>query len=315
MTPRTCAVSVAVVTVLLAPAVAAPQAVEQDPRPDLRTFEAALDRAVSEVSRVSMSPLLPGAQSCHGYHVPGYGAVFVLPPRAFPPNRRLSRSRYGPRSLTQFVTPAQDLEPVAPGVPEKAEATDLRDGGRARGQKPGSDAVETELRRMEEQVEALQQDAEAANRVAEQQLEAIAIALRERAEGAGTAPPGPASHPVSLDPDPPPSAAPPGVPAPPWRFWFGTAGPEDKRSPNRVLNDVRAAVTEALQSEGPRLRTVRPEEFLVVAVDFVVAGGFVDPGAPQQTLVVRVRKKDLDERAAGRMGSDELQKRIEYTTY
>jgi hypothetical protein len=92
-------------------------------------------------------------------------------------------------------------------------------------------------------------------------------------------------------------------------------GPEDTRTPNRVLNDVRAAVTSALESDGPAVRVVGPEEFLVVTVDFVSGGVFDEPSVPQQTLVVRVRKRDLDERAAGRLPSDELQKRIEATTY
>jgi hypothetical protein len=302
MTPRFSAAPAALLTALLVPASAAPQAAEQDPRPDLRAFEAALDRAVSQVSRVSMSPFLPGPESCHGYHLPGYGAVFVLPPRALPRNRRLltARGRFGATALRAPIVAAPettDLQPVdASSPPDKAARDAPRDTSPARGRASEKDPLESELRKVEQQVEAFQRDAEAANRLAEEQLEEIARELRRRMEIAAS-----------------PEAQ--AVPAPPWRFWFETTEPEDPRTPNRVLNDVRAAVAEALQSAGPRLRVVRPEEFLVVAVDFVAGGGFVDPSGPQQTLVVRVKKKDLDDRAAGRMGSEELQKRIEYMTY
>jgi hypothetical protein len=302
MTPRLSAAPAALLTALLVPASAAPQAAEQDPRPDLRAFEAVLDRAVSQVSRVSMSPFLPGVESCHGYHLPGYGAVFVLPPRAFPRNKRLltARGRFGatsPRAPITAVPEPPDREAGDPSSPpDKAGRDAAHDATPARGRRSEPDAIESELRKVEQQVEAFQRDAEAANRLAEEQLEAIARELRVRMEIAGS-----------------PEAQ--AVPAPPWRFWFETTEPEDLRTPNRVLNDVRAAVTEALQTAGPRLRVVRPEEFLVVAVDFVAGGGFVDPSGPQQTLVVRVKKKDLDDRAAGRVSSEELQKRIEYMTY
>ena len=35
----------------------------------------------------------------------------------------------------------------------------------------------------------------------------------------------------------------------------------------------------------------------------------------QKTLVVKVRKRDLDERRAGRLGADELRRRIDYAEY
>jgi hypothetical protein len=52
----------------------------------------------------------------------------------------------------------------------------------------------------------------------------------------------------------------------------------------------------------------------VVAVDFVPGSPFV-MARPQRTLVVRVRKKELDDRAAGRIAPEELHRRIEYVEY
>jgi hypothetical protein len=101
---------------------------------------------------------------------------------------------------------------------------------------------------------------------------------------------------------------------PPWRFWFDSEEQEEPRSPEIVVNDVRSAVTDVLENHGPPLR-LRPEEFVVVVVDFLPRSAFATRTRPARTLVVRVRKGELEERAAGRLASDELRRRIEYSEY
>jgi hypothetical protein len=78
---------------------------------------------------------------------------------------------------------------------------------------------------------------------------------------------------------------------------------------------VKAAVSEAIEAAGGRLRSVRPEEFVVVAIDFVPQWDFGDGARADRTLVVRVRKKDLVDHESGKLGSEDLRKRIEYVQY
>jgi len=52
-----------------------------------------------------------------------------------------------------------------------------------------------------------------------------------------------------------------------------------------------------------------------VAVDFLPGGAFVMHARPSKTLVVRARRKDLEERARGRLSPEELRKRIETVEY
>jgi hypothetical protein len=309
------AVPAAVAAALCVPALAWAQAVDPDPRPGLRAFEDVLDRAVSRVSRMSVSFFFPAAEASHGYRLPGYGAVFIVPARALPPGRRTINVRRFDSNPPALVSEGPDAE-AAPGpqpTPTPGAATAVR-AGRGGGRKPAPDAVELEIRRFEAQMEEYQRQAQMMNRIAEQQFLAFyrtvhgGVAAAD-ATGAPTLVQGPAG--VSDDA----VAGGQRPTAPPWIGFVEPTGAEDTRTPNRVLNDVRAAVTGALEAEGPAVTVVGPEEFLVVTVDFVSASVLTEPAVPQQTLVVRVRKRDLDERAAGRLASDELQKRIDATTY
>ena len=74
-TARVCSPLLVLATVLWLPLPTAAQEVE---RADLERFEVALDRAVRKVSRPSAAPILGGAEACRGYHINGYGALFVL---------------------------------------------------------------------------------------------------------------------------------------------------------------------------------------------------------------------------------------------
>jgi hypothetical protein len=271
------------------------------PRDDLERFEWALDRAVRKVSRPSASPVLGGAEACRGYHLNGYGALFVLAPRAFPVGSRSARK----------VRPARAVA-SPPALPARLEADLPKTREAARGA-----SAREELLALESQVAALQREAEKAREEAELAIEETTRELNRRLvsstlgtpEALGPIPPVPGapSETVAPGPLPPP-------PLPPWRFWFEGEEPEDARTPERLIGEVRSAVTEVLEAQGGRLR-LAPEEFVVVVVDFLPRGAFASRTRPARTLVVRVRKKELEERGAGRLASEELRKRIEYSEY
>ena len=54
---------------------------------------------------------------------------------------------------------------------------------------------------------------------------------------------------------------------------------------------------------------------LVVVVDFLPRSAFATRTRPARTLVVRVRKRELDARAAGQLAAEDLRQRIEYSEY
>jgi hypothetical protein len=121
-------------------------------------------------------------------------------------------------------------------------------------------------------------------------------------------------------PEPPQPLSPPQ--APPWSFWFEREEVE-ARTPERVIQDVGEAVTQVLEAHGPRLVVLRPDESVVVAIDFVPRSGrlLVGPGPDarrpraERTLVVRVRKRELEARRQGKLAAEELRKLIEYVEY
>lgn len=102
-------------------------------------------------------------------------------------------------------------------------------------------------------------------------------------------------------------------PPPPWRFWVDTpetAVVTDVRDAETAVASVRASLTAALESYRRPLTTLRPDEFLSVAVD-VVSDRFLRP-ATARTLMLRVRARDLQERAAGRLSAADFRQRIEF---
>jgi hypothetical protein len=257
-----------------------------DPRAELQQAQEVLDRAVAEVSRPSVHFVLGGREATRGYRLKGVGAFFVLPPRALsiPENGRvIVLNRRGPDARSRKLSKQQ----------------------------------EQELRAMQAQVEEMQREAEAAQREGERALENLERNVRIRLVAPGAPP--------TLEPPPPPEAldapmapdAPEAFPPPPWRFWFGTSEPTDDRTPERVIADVQGAVTAALENMTPGLRTLPADEAVLVAVDFLPTRGFdLDtPSGPVRSLIVKVKKRDLTDRAAGKISQDELRRRIEYTQY
>ena len=258
-------------------------------REDLERFEWALDRAVRKVSRPSAAPFLGGAEACRGYHLSGFGALFVLAPRALPLRHRSAHE-----------SPMEKLE---------------ADRGKAKG--PGDkETARADLLALEAQVAALQRAAETAREEAELALEETSRELHRRLISSTLGGPPPL---LPLAPPLPPAPVEaagqlPPPPVPPWRFWFESEEQEESRSPERVVFEVRSAVTDVLESHGPTLR-LRPDEFVVVVTDFLPRSAFATRTRPARTLVVRVRKGELEDRAAGKLASDELRRRIEYSEY
>jgi len=269
------------------------------PRADLERFEWALDRAVRKVSRPSAAPILGGAETCRGYHINGYGALFVLAPRALP-----VRPRTAHESPPQPGLAAPPQAPIDPAPPSRGKA-----------RVPTDKEAAADLLALEAQVVALQHAAETAREEADVALEETTRELHRRLVsstlGTPETPP-----PPSIPPAPAPATAGqlPPPPVPPWRFWLESEEPEDARTPEHVVLEVRSAVTEVLESQGPPLG-LRPEEFVVVVVDFLPRSAFATRTRPARTLVVRVRKGELDALAAGQLVKDELRKRIEYSEY
>jgi hypothetical protein len=188
---------------------------------------------------------------------------------------------------------------------------------RGKGRIPADKEAAADLLALEAQVVALQRAAETTREEAEVALEETTRELHRRLLA-----------PTLGIPETPPPASPPAVPSspatgagqlppppvPPWRFWFDSEEPEEARTPERVVLEVRSAVTDVLQAQGPPLR-LSPDEFVVVVVDFLPRSAFATRTRPARTLVVRVRKRELDAHAAGELAADELRKRIEYSEY
>jgi hypothetical protein len=137
--------------------------------------------------------------------------------------------------------------------------------------------------------------------------------------GAPGAPPAAPMAPAAAATPPkgvPPAVAPPRPPAappPPWSVFFEPDDTADAGDADQVVGDVRAAVLGVLETHGPRLARLGPEDSVVVAVDFVPRA--VRPGQSVRTLVLRVRKKDLDERQAGRLPTEDFARRVQAAEY
>ncbi len=293
------------------------------PRESLEALEASLDRAVGQVSRPAPGIVLGRAESARGYHLPGYGAVFVLAPRALPRGDAVFalRPRKAPagRSRPQFEARVErdgSSEERAARLPAREQ----------RVASPESD----ELLAIEQQVLEFQREAEETRQSAELEFERLTRDLHDRLAvppasqrpaGAPAAPiaPGTGASPISPAPPPsviafPPAAAGP-LPPPPWRFWFPPDGPPDDRPPDAIVADVRAAVIATLASEGVRFRGLANDEFIAVAIDFVPVGVFVSQARPARTMLIRARKQDLDARQAGKLSAEELRSRVEVSEY
>jgi hypothetical protein len=278
----------ALVLALLALAPGGALAQAPDPvrlRDELRQVEALLDDAVQAVSRPNPGFVLAGAPSCRGYLLRGYGVVFVLPPRRLPAPGLWAASRRRPRP---------------PGLPDRVYVLKSRRG--------------SDLRELEAQVQAFQMQAQ--QQWEEFERAFLEVQARLAAAEAATLNPTPAPPAPKAPPVPPP-VGPLGPPVGPWQFWSEeTAEDREARTPERLVADTQEAVVKALEAHGHLLASLQGDEAVSVVVDFVSGTPFLDEDArPARSLTLRVRKRDLDERHAGRLAPDELRRRVEAGEY
>jgi hypothetical protein len=312
MTPRRRRVALAALLAVIPGAVWA--ADEVDPRGDVETMEALLDRVVRRVSQPSAAPFFGATEASRAYRLQGYGVVFVVPPRALPPSDRMGTDlrSWDPQASARDT---RDLpgDPSSPAHPSQEPASRMSASG-PRGAKAQT-ARERELQAIEAKVDALSREAERQRAEAERALAAAMLQVQRRLAMPDPQPaPGAPRSPIQMLPPGPGSMMDP-PPAPPWRYWLNSDDSDDPRSADDVVRDVKAAVSQAVEAAGGRLRSIRPEEFVVVAIDFVPQWDFGDGARAERTLVVRVRKKDLVDHESGKLGSDDLRKRIEYVEY
>jgi hypothetical protein len=280
----------ALLAALVSPAAAAEK---EKPRPvagreELEAVGATVARAVDRVSLPHAARLLGRVESARGYRLPGYGVVLVLTPRTLPGDEG-------------------QIYVLHSGVPKHRRV-------RVETRRPGASAVsagtsdEEAIETFERQVLVLQEETEAARRAAEEEMDRIVQDVRVRVAHASEV------H-VEVVPAPVPAEAPLPPAPPPWKFWFETATPKEKRSPETVIADVRGAVVDALATSGIRLAGLAGDERVTVTVDFVPGGIFAAEARPERTLVVSVRAKDVDARSRGAITPEELRKRVEATEY
>jgi len=250
-------------------------------------LEAQIARAVDQVSLPHAARLLGRVESARGYRLPGYGVVFVVAPRTLPGGGGQVYVLHG-------------------GAPGRHRVR-VETRGNGASETGAGDDVET----FERQVLVLQQETEAARRAAEEEMEQLVQDIRVR-----VAPPSEVHVEVVPGPGPqePPAAPPPPAP-PPWKFWFGTETLQEKRTPEAVVADVRAALVDALAAAGGRVEGLAGDERVTVAVDFVPGGIFAVQARPGRTLVVSARVKDMEARARGAITAEELRRRVEVAEY
>ncbi len=268
----------------------------------MEALEAQIVRAVDQVSLPHAARLLGRVESARGYRLPGYGVVFVVAPRTLPGG-------------------GGQVYVLRGGAPGRH---------RVRVETRGNDASETgagdDVETFERQVLVLQQETEAARRAAEEEMEQLVQDIRVRVAPPSEVHvevvpgPGPQEPPAApRAPEAPsataPVAAPPPPAPPPWKFWFGTETLQEKRTPEAVVADVRAALVDALAAEGSRVEGLAGDERVTVAVDFVPGGIFAVQARPGKTLVVSARVKDMEARARGAITAEELRRRVEVAEY
>ena len=261
-----------------------------------------LDQAVSEVTRNAYAwDFTP--QRGQGIVIPGYGVVFVLSPRVLPsedepPMRgRVMRLRAMPRVR----------------VLREADARALS-------------AMEAQLAAHEKERE----EADIALARAMAELERVARLRLTNEDGTLPQIPAPPAAPEAPEAPAAPTPPAPGTPAtpvvaapqvappmpPPWTAWFGDedeAG--ESRDPKVMIAQIRTAVTGVLTTEAPQMGFLRGDDQVVVAINFVPDGLFTSSAQPNRTLIVRAKKRDLMDRASGRITAEELAKRAEATEY
>lgn len=333
------AASLALVTAGLVPwpATAAPAPPAADP---LLVAEREFDQAARRVSHPSTP--LPMLESCRAYRLPGYGVLFVLPPRALPraagpargpvaaePRPEVSRALQAieeglrgvePGTVRARIEETLDQMRLSLGEREMAGVEVTIVGGPGGGPEvtvtrtdvlPGGPRAATEPR-SPSPVEAIRPTEATPPPAAEG-----SPTWTRMHETAPPTPRGPAaSTPVASGGKSGSSRARPSrlVPAPPWHFWF-EAEEVESRSPDEVVADVREALAGVLLRHGARLPGVAPGEFVSAVVDFVHGVGAPVSLRPARTLAVRARRSDLERLARGQIPAAESAGIVEVMEY
>jgi hypothetical protein len=217
--------SAALAAALLLPAAAAAETALA--RESLELFEAQLDRAVGQVSRPATGVVLGRAEFARGYHLPGYGAVFVLTPRVLPRggNILVFRPPPSPQGSAQIHIEAHVEGPEGPDEEAAARLAEharrmLAPPGNpdrtftVRAAPPAEDREADELMAIEQQVLDFQREAEEARQNAEREFERISQGIRERMAPLPAPVPQTSARPVATVPQAPPAAPAAPVPAP-----------------------------------------------------------------------------------------------------
>lgn len=271
---------------------------ESQPRADTRETLWRVSRAIEEsIGRVTKSTpaLLLGRDFGQGIRIPGVGAVFVMSPR------RLDGADHGRMRMLirERRAIAERAAPFARGHREIA------------------------IIELERSLAQHQKQMDEANRVLERAVLELERAARMSDEDRVAQPPAPPAAPQPPVPATPALAPVPPEPAPPWAFWFETEeddAQEQGPSPASVVQDVRTAVSRAIDAEAKTIHSLPADglgenEEVVVAINFV-AGDLLDASTrPHKTLIVRVVRKDIDARAQGSIGAEELQRRLRVSEY
>jgi hypothetical protein len=288
--------------VAVALAAAAFAAEDKVPRRELAPFEQALADAVGRVS----SPA--STETCRGYRLPGFGALFVVSTRIVPQriamktlNALESNTQRIDRDLGRSIANLEDSLKTAATDKEKqdlsANVARLKEQQRMLRQRAAAERqLEQQITAFEAEVERMHQEAVRNQREAEE-------AMRQMMDRVSPGHPGGrelASRSVSAHA------------LPPWVNWI-RAPADESRTPEQVMADVREALFIVLEQHGSLIESLEPDEVVAVAVDFVAVGS-ASP-APSRTLVVRAPKSTLDALRAGRLASEDARKQFQIAEY
>ena len=198
------------------------------------------------------------------------------------------------------------------------------------------EVIREHLRLVEQQAEAFRLEAERARRKAEREVRtrlapptpAAVVAPEPVAPVDPVLPAVPAVPPLPPPAPVPPASddsffnsdmplppEPPDAP-PPWRFWFDVTDDPDRpeatdaADAEAVVTSVRERVVAGLEAYRRPLSSLRPEDFVTVAVDLVP--DVLLRARPARTVLVRVRAGDLRERRTGRLSAVDFRKRVEF---
>lgn len=296
-----------IATTLVLSSVAALAAEERLPRRELAPLEQALADAVGRVSHPATVPVLGSLETCRGYRLPGFGALFVIAPRFVPTrltvrkqtesdltraDRELAHAIAGMEEKLQAATTEADKQEAANAIASmKERQQNLRQRAQAQQE------IEREIQAYEAQVQAMHTEAVHAQEEADQAMQRMMQRLGRTAaraeEGSGRV-----SSPLT----------------PPWISWIETPA-EESRSPEQILSDVREAIVGVLERRGADLDSLEADEVVAAAVDFVRNPAVDGPQPTGRTLLVRAPKRVLDALRAGKLSPEEAHKQFQVAEY